>query len=101
MASSISASVGLAVFASSDAAAINLPDWHEPHCGTSSSIHACCTGCEVSSERPSIEVTVFPATLASGVTQERTAFPLTWTVHAPHSAMPMQTFTHDRLDEER
>ena len=33
-------------------------------------------------------VTLLPATLEIGVTQERTGCPLTWTVQAPHSAMP-------------
>ena len=33
-------------------------------------------------------VTVLPATLEIGVTQERTGCPLMWTVQAPQSAMP-------------
>ena len=37
-------------------------------------------------------VTFLPARLETGVTQERTACPLTWTVHAPHSAMPQPNF---------
>src|SRR5207237_9145801 len=38
---SISSSVGLGFSRSSTAALISCPDWQYPHCGTSSSIHAC------------------------------------------------------------
>src|SRR5712691_8735171 len=37
-------------------------------------------------------VTVLPVTLRACVKQERTALPLTCTVHAPHSAMPQPNF---------
>src|SRR6267142_2355501 len=73
MASSISASVGLGFFASSAAADMICPDWQYPHCGTSSSIQAFCTGCDASVESPSIVVIFFPATLETGVMQERDA----------------------------
>src|ERR1700681_3716125 len=33
-------------------------------------------------------VTCRPLTADNGITQERIAWPSTWTVHAPHSAMP-------------
>src|ERR1700730_3929500 len=45
-------------------------------------------GWDRSADRPSIVVTRFPATAVTGVTQERTALPSTWTVQAPQSASP-------------
>src|SRR5258705_258481 len=81
MASSMSASVGLAFFASSATADMIWPDWQYPHCGTSSSIQPFCTGCDASSESPSMVVIFFPATLETGVMHERVASPLTCTVH--------------------
>src|SRR5207253_9538403 len=57
-------------------------------CGTSFSIHARCSGWLRSEERPSIVVTSLPAARDTGVTHDRTASPLRWTVHAPQSAMP-------------
>src|SRR5882757_2992517 len=92
MASSISASVGLGFFASSAAADMICPDWQYPHCGTSSSIQAFCTGCDASAESPSIVVIFFPATLETGVMQDRVASPLMCTVHAPQSAIPQPNF---------
>jgi hypothetical protein len=38
------------------------PDWQYPHCGTSSSIHASCTGCVPSADSPSMVVIGLPAT---------------------------------------
>src|SRR5258708_18869375 len=90
--SSISASVGLAFFESSAAADMICPHWQYPHCGTSSSIQACCTGWLPSAESPSMVVTFFPATLEIAVMQERVASPLIWTVQAPQSAMPQPNF---------
>src|SRR6266478_8137265 len=92
MASSISASVGFGFFASSATADMICPDWQYPHCGTSSSIQAFCTGCDASVESPSIVVIFFPATLETGVMQERVASPLMCTVQAPQSAMPQPNF---------
>src|SRR6202521_2627514 len=92
MASSISASVGLGFFASSAAAAMICPDWQYPHCGTASWIQAFCTGCDASAESPSIVVIFFPATLETGVMQDRVTSPLMCTVHAPHSAIPQPNF---------
>src|SRR6266850_1150429 len=92
MASSISASVGFGFFASSAAADMICPDWQYPHCGTSSSIQAFCTGCDASVESPSIVVIFFPATLETGVMHERVASPLMCTVQAPQSAMPQPNF---------
>src|SRR6266699_3022652 len=88
MASSISLSVGLAFCASSTAALIICPLWQYPHCGTSTSIHARCSGCDRLADNPSIVVRRFPATLASGDTHERIALPSRCTVHAPHNAIP-------------
>src|SRR6266849_5190495 len=92
MASSISASLGLGFFESSATADMICPDWQYPHCGTSSSIQACCTGWLPSAERPSIVVIFLPATLETGVMQERVASPLMCTVQAPQSAMPQPNF---------
>src|SRR6266852_1977825 len=92
MASSMSASVGSFFFASSATADMICPDWQYPHCGTSSAIHACCTGCEPSAEMPSIVVIFFPSMLDTGVMQLRVASPLICTVHAPHSAIPHPNF---------
>src|SRR5260221_1266243 len=92
MASSMSASVGLGFFASSATADMICPDWQYPHCGTSSSIQAFCTGCDASAESPSIVVIFFPATLETCVMQDRVASPLMCTVHAPQSAMPHPNF---------
>jgi len=47
IAASISASVGFGVVLSSDAAAINHAALAIPHCGTSRSSQACCTGCSL------------------------------------------------------
>src|SRR5262249_35304415 len=41
---------------------------------------------------PSIVVTFFPVTAATGVTHERTGWPSTWTVQAPHWATPQPNF---------
>src|SRR6266849_5938631 len=90
--SSISASVGLAFFESSAAADMICPHWQYPHCGTSTSIQACCTGWLPSAESPSMVVIFLPATLDIAVTQERVASPLMCTVHAPQSAMPQPNF---------
>ena len=46
--------------------------------------HACCTGCSVpAGARPSMVVTLWPATVDMGVTQARRAVPSTCTVQAP------------------
>src|SRR5205809_5738258 len=88
MALSMSASLGWGRAASSAAAAMIWPGWQYPHCTTSSSIQARCTASRPWAERPSIVLTACPWTLAAGVTHERTAWPSTWTVHAPHCAIP-------------
>ena len=88
MAESMSASVGFGVLASSATADMICPDWQYPHCGTSSSIQAFCTGWLRSAERPSMVVTGCSPTALTGVTQERMGSPPRCTVQAPHSAMP-------------
>ncbi len=54
--------------------------------------HAACTALPTGPDSPSIDVTFFPATATSGVTQERVATPSTCTVHAPQSAAPQPNF---------
>src|SRR5439155_8855504 len=83
MASSMSASVGRGVSRSSTAAAMIWPDWQYPHCGTSASIHATCSGCRRSGARPSMVTTFLPAARRTGVTHDRTASPSRCTVQAP------------------
>jgi len=86
--SSISESAGLEFFVNSDAACIICPAWQYPHCGTSNSIQAACTGWLPSVERPSMVVTLLPATRETCVWQDRTALPSRCTVHAPHRPAP-------------
>src|SRR5579883_47902 len=43
-------------------------------------------------DKPSMVTTDFPETEETGVTHERTACPLMWTVQAPHSDMPQPNF---------
>src|SRR5208337_1293784 len=81
-----------AFLASNATADMICPDWQYPHCGTSSSIHAFCTGWEPSAERPSIVVIFFPAMLETAVMHERAGSPSMCTVQAPHSAMPQPNF---------
>src|SRR3990172_12216657 len=86
--SRISESLGLGFLSSSTLAVRICPFWQKPHCGTCSSIHACCTGCSLPSlARPS-SVVISPLTLETDVTQERTAAPSMITVHAPHCPRP-------------
>src|SRR6266446_5913633 len=92
MASSMTASVGLGFFESRATADMIFPDWQYPHCGTSSSIQACCTGWLPSTERPSMVVIFLPATLEIAVMQERVASPLMCTVQAPQRAIPHPNF---------
>src|SRR5712691_7052771 len=88
IAASISASVGFGFALSSATADMIWPGWQKPHWGTSTSIHAFCTGCAFVADNPSIVVTFLPATAETGVTHARTGLPSTCTVHAPHWAMP-------------
>src|SRR5438105_203277 len=64
------------------------PFWQKPHCGTCSSIQACCTGWSFPFlAMPSSVVTSF-LTLETGVMHDRVATPLMMTVHAPHWPSP-------------
>ena len=92
MAESICWSLGLDVFASSAAADMICPGWQYPHCGTCSAIHAFCSGCELSTESPSMVVIFFDATEETAVWHDRTAWPSRCTVHAPHSPIPQPYF---------
>src|SRR5580704_3381738 len=92
IAESICSSVGLGVFDNSAAADMICPGWQYPHCGTCSAIHACCTGCELSADNPSMVVIFFDPTEETGVWHERTASPSRCTVHAPHSPIPQPYF---------
>src|ERR1051325_3563490 len=97
IAESMSASVGFGFALSSATADMIWPDWQKPHWGTSTSIHAFCTGCALVADNPSMVVTFLPATAEIGVTQERTGWPSTCTVHAPHCAMPQPYLVPVRL----
>src|SRR5690349_9185160 len=93
IAASMSASEGFGLSFRSAAAAMIIPDWQKPHCGTSSATHAFWRGCEPSDESPSI-VTIFApdATAETGMTQLRVEAPSICTVHAPHCATPQPYF---------
>src|SRR6185436_15029205 len=95
------ASVGLGFFARSAEAAMIWPAWQYPHCGTSSSIHARCTGCDPLGDSPSIVVTAAFPTLETGVWQDRVATPLSCTVHAPHCATPQPYLVPGRSSTSR
>src|SRR3954464_11169757 len=89
IASSMSASVGLAFFFNSAAAAMIWPDWQQPHCGTSTAAQAFCTGCEELTDRPSmVTILSLAFTAESGTEQERCTSPLMCTEQAPHCATP-------------
>src|SRR5207248_10715008 len=64
------------------------PFWQKPHCGTCSSIHACCSGSSLPSLASPSSVVISPFTLDVGVMHDRTAAPLMITVHAPHWPSP-------------
>src|ERR1035438_3318837 len=87
MAASISLSVGLGLAASNAAAAMIWPAWQDPHCGTSISCQASCTGCVPSAESPST-VVIGAFTLETFVTHDRIGLPLRCTVQAPQMPMP-------------
>src|SRR4051794_39812892 len=89
----MSASVGCGLVPSNAAAAMICPGWQNPHCATSSSIHACCTGWSVPPPaRPSIVVTARPAQSATGVMHGLNAPPSRWLVHALHTPTPQPYF---------
>src|ERR1700755_2690663 len=88
MPSVICCSVGFGVFESRAVATKIWPDWHQPHCTTSSSLHAACTALPALVSSPSMVVICLPSRLAAGVTHARVGLPSTSTVHAPHAATP-------------
>src|SRR5579862_8810364 len=86
--SRICASVGLGVLSSSALAVMICPFWQNPHCGTCSSIQACCSGCSLPPlESPSSVVTSL-LTEETGVMHDRVAPPFMITVHTPHWPSP-------------
>src|ERR1700674_823797 len=84
----MSVSFGLGFFSRSAVADMICPDWQYPHCTTSRSTHAFCTAFAARDDKPSIVVTWRLATAETGAEQERNVCPSTWTVHAPHCAIP-------------
>src|SRR5713226_8820364 len=85
----ISGSVGCGVSSSSALADISMPEMQYPHCAACSSMKAFWSGCRLLADpRPSSVVIFVSTTARAGVTQERTGFPSTSTVQAPHCAMP-------------
>src|SRR6202165_3766940 len=84
----MSVSLGLGFFSSRAVADMICPDWQYPHCTTARSPHAFCTAFAARDDRPSIVVTWRLATAETGAEQERNVCPSTWTVRAPHCAMP-------------
>src|SRR6266478_3388918 len=66
-----------------------IPLWQYPHCGTSLAIQASCTLCSAPSPAsPSMVVICLPTASLTTMPHDRTATPSTWTVQAPHCAMP-------------
>src|SRR5450759_1867683 len=97
MPSRICASVGFGFLSSSTFAVRICPFWQKPHCGTCSSIHACCTGWSVPFlASPSSVVISAPAIVETGLMHDRTASPLIRTMHAPHCPRPQPKRGPDR-----
>src|SRR6516164_1576753 len=88
MVSLICVFVGLGFLSSSALAVMICPFWQNPHCGTCSSIHACCTGCSLPFLAMPSSVVISLLTLETCVMHERVATPLMITVHAPHCPSP-------------
>src|SRR6267378_3473176 len=85
MALSMSASLGLAVAASSALADMTWPDWQYPHCGTLSASQAAWTFLPAGvAPMASMVVTRLPTAAETGVMHERVGCPSIWIVHAPH-----------------
>src|SRR6478752_1966388 len=65
------------------------PDWQYPHCGTSSSAQARCTGCELESERPSmVTIRAVGCRSPTRIEQDLVTAPSRCTEQAPHCAIP-------------
>src|SRR5216683_7575775 len=93
IASSMSASVGCGLLASSAEADMIWPDWQYPHCTTSRSSQAFWILAPAAvAPIASIVVIAEVPTLSTEVTQERVGAPSTCTVHAPQSAIPHPNF---------
>src|SRR5215813_445527 len=86
--SRICVSVGLGFLSRSALAVMIWPFWQKPHCGTCSSIHACCTGCSFPFFAIPSRVVISLLTLDTCVMHDRVATPLMMTVHAPHCPSP-------------
>src|SRR5204862_7061030 len=61
---------------------------HHPHCTSARSTYAFPTAFAARDDRLSIVVTWRPATAETGAEHERNVCPSTWTVQAPHCAIP-------------
>src|ERR1700722_17738793 len=93
MASSISWSVGFGLSFRSAATDMIMPLWQYPHWGTWLATQACCTLFRTPwVARPSMVVICLPTASFTSTPQERIATPSTWTVQAPHCAMPQPYF---------
>src|ERR1700682_2034614 len=88
----MSVSLGLGFFSSRAVADMICPDWQYPHWTTSRSTHAFCTAFAARDDKPSIVVTWRLATAETGAEHERNVCPSTWTVQAPHCAIPHPYF---------
>src|SRR4051812_8645341 len=88
MPSRICASVGCGFLSSSALAVMIWPFWQKPHCGTCSSIQACCRGCSTPFLASPSRVVTSLFTAEVGVIHDRVATPLMSTVHAPHWPSP-------------
>src|SRR5579863_3150036 len=86
--SRICASVGCGILSSIAFAVMICPFWQNPHCGTCSSIQACCSGCSLPCEEIPSSVVISLLTEDAGRMQDRTAAPLMITVQAPHCPSP-------------
>src|SRR5467141_4126012 len=93
MALSMSASLGLAVAASSALADMTWPDWQYPHCGTLSASQAAWTVLPAGvAPMASMVVTRLPTAAETGVMHERVGCPSIWIVHAPQRPAPQPNF---------
>ena len=86
--SRISASVGFGFRSNRALAVMICPFWQKPHCGTCSSIHACCTGSSLPSFASPSSVVISPLTRDATVIHDRVATPPMITVQAPHWPSP-------------
>jgi hypothetical protein len=98
MAASISSSPGRGVFPRRAAACMICPAWQKPHWETSSEIQA---SFRPGAARPSIVVTRPAPTAETGVWQERTGSPPTWTVHDPQIPCPQPYLVPVRFSRSR